>query len=640
MKTLLRNFLQNHYLSRWLVLLIDLSIIAATFIFTWQIYFILRGIPYDYLKVLIQIAFGLPICLLAAYLYKPYCGVLRHTAMHDLEAVVKAQLMISLGLFLLTGIGTPFLPALRIHWAVITTHFFFAVICLNAFRFVVRYFYIYIHEVNEDKDKKKVMIYGAGELGIITNDSIRSDRCLHVLPVGFIDDNPSMHGKVLGGTMVYSPEDAFGKVIRKHRVDEIIFAISPGKIDRERKAAIVDKCLQHNIRVKEIPAPWQWINGSFNLNQLHTVNIEDLLGRDAIRLEVQEVREGILNRRVMVTGAAGSIGSEIVRQLARLHPATLILVDIAESPVYDLYHELRHEGISVPLHQVVADVSDAVRMRRVFERYRPELIFHASAYKHVPMMEDQPYEAVKTNVRGTKVMADLAMETGTERFVMVSTDKAVNPTNVMGASKRICEIYIQSLSRIPDVKTQFITTRFGNVLGSNGSVIPLFKKQIARGGPVTITHREITRFFMTIPEASQLVLEAGFMGKGGEIFVFDMGQSVKIRDLAEKMVSLAGYKPYDEIPIIETGLRPGEKLYEEVLADKEHTVKTYNDKILIAQIREKDYVKVRCAINKLVKDLPRMQDFEIVQAMKQIVPGFISNNSVFQQLDQVEVPKS
>ena len=232
------------------------------------------------------------------------------------------------------------------------------------------------------------------------------------------------------------------------------------------------------------------------------------------------------------------------------------------------------------------------------------------------------------------------METGTERFVMVSTDKAVNPTNVMGASKRICEIYIQSLSRIPDVKTQFITTRFGNVLGSNGSVIPLFKKQIARGGPVTITHREITRFFMTIPEASQLVLEAGFMGKGGEIFVFDMGQSVKIRDLAEKMVSLAGYKPYDEIPIIETGLRPGEKLYEEVLADKEHTVKTYNDKILIAQIREKDYVKVRCAINKLVKDLPRMQDFEIVQAMKQIVPGFISNNSVFQQLDQVEVPKS
>jgi FlaA1/EpsC-like NDP-sugar epimerase len=613
---------------------------AATFIFTWQIYFILRGIPFDYLKVLTQMVFGLPICLAAAYWFKPHCGVLRHTAMHDLEAVVKTQLLISAGLFILTSLSAPFLPVLRIHWAVIITHFFIAVLCMSSFRFIVRYFYIYIHDVQADKLKKKVMIYGAGELGIIANDSIRSDRCLQLHPVGFIDDNPSMQGKVLGGTPVYSAEVAFGKVIGKHKIDEIILAISPGKIDRERKTEIVDLCLQHNIRVKEIPAPWQWINGSFNLNQLHTINIEDLLGRDAIRLEVQEVREGILNRRVMVTGAAGSIGSEIVRQLARLYPAALILVDIAESPVYDLYHELRHDGIRLPVHQVVADVSDAVRMRRVFERYRPELIFHASAYKHVPMMEDQPYEAVKTNVRGTKVMADLATETGTERFVMVSTDKAVNPANVMGASKRICEIYIQSLSRIPGVKTQFITTRFGNVLGSNGSVVPLFKKQIARGGPVTITHRDITRFFMTIPEASQLVLEAGFMGKGGEIFVFEMGHAVRISQLAEKMVSLAGYKPYDDIQIVETGLRPGEKLYEEVLADKEHTIKTYNDKILIARIREKDYVKARCAINRLVKELPQLQDSEIVLMMKQIVPEYLSNNSVFQKLDQVEVPKS
>ena len=637
MKSLLRKFLQNHYLSRWMVLLIDLAIIAVTFIFTWQIYFVLRGIPFDYLKVLLQMAFGLPLCLISAYSFKPHYGVLRHTAMHDLEAVVKAQLLITAGMFILSGIGTPFTPALHIHWAVIITHFVFALLSLISFRFIVRYFYIYIQEVQKDKDKKKVMIYGAGELGIITNDSIRSDRRLLILPVGFIDDNPSMHGKFLGGTMVYGPEEAFDKIIGKHKVEEIILAISPAKMDRARKAAVVDMCLQYNIRITEVPAPWQWINGSFNLNQLHAINIEDLLGRDAIRLEVQEVSEGIFNRRVMVTGAAGSIGSEIVRQLARLHPAELILVDIAESAVYDLYNDLRADGINLPIHQVIADVSDQGRMQKVFGRYRPELIYHASAYKHVPMMEEQPYEAVKTNVRGTKVVADLAMETGAERFVMVSTDKAVNPTNVMGASKRICEIYIQSLSRIPDIKTHFITTRFGNVLGSNGSVIPLFKKQIARGGPVTITHREITRFFMTIPEASQLVLEAGFMGKGGEIFVFDMGRSVKIWELAEKMISLAGYKPHEDIRIIETGLRPGEKLYEEVLDDKEHTLKTHNNKILIAKIREKDYEKVRCAINRLVNELPTLQDFEIVQMMKQIVPGFVSNNSVFQQLDQIEV---
>jgi FlaA1/EpsC-like NDP-sugar epimerase len=622
-----------------MVLLLDLLIITVTFIFTWQIYYLFKDQPFEYQRVFSLLLLGIPAALLAAQLFKPHHGILRHTAMHDVEAVLKTQALNSASFFIASLTLSHFTPILRVHWAVVLTHFVFATLSLLAFRFFVRYFYIYIHEVDNCRNKKKVMIFGAGELGIITNDSINSDRRLSMLAVGFIDDNPMMRGKILGGTRVYSQEDAFLKIIPKMQVEEIILAISPSKISRQRKAELVDECLKRNIRITEIPAPWQWINGSFNLNQLNTIKIEDLLGRDAIRLENQEVKEGIFNRRIMVTGAAGSIGSEIVRQLGRLRPAELILVDIAESAVYDLYNDLRAEGINVPVNQVIADVSDAVRMRRVFERYRPELIYHASAYKHVPMMEEQPYEAVKTNIRGTRVVADLAVEFGAGRFVMVSTDKAVNPTNVMGASKRICEIYTQSLSQRPGVKTQFITTRFGNVLGSNGSVIPLFRKQIARGGPLTITHRDITRFFMTIPEASQLVLEAGFMGKGGEIFVFDMGKSVKIYDLAVKMISLAGFRPHEDIAIIETGLRPGEKLYEEVLSEAEPTVTTHNEKILIARIREKDYDQARRAVVRLTEEFTGLTDLQIVQRMKEIVPVFISNNSVYEKLDRSKEEK-
>lgn len=633
MKRYLRKLLTNRYLSRWMVLILDLSIITVTFIFTWQIYFLFKDVPFEYQRVFSLLMIGVPVSLLSAQLFKPHHGILRHTAIHDVGAVLKTQTINSAGLFLASLTIGHFAPILRVHWAAILTHFVFATLALLAFRFFVRYFYIYIHEVEKSRDKKKVMIFGAGELGRITNDSVQSDRRLSIQSVGFIDDNPMMRGKIMGGCRVYSQEDAFSKIIPKMQVEEIILAISPSKISRQRKAELVDECLQRNIRITEVPAPWQWINGSFSVNQLHTIRIEDLLGRDAIRLEVQEVKEGIFNRRVMVTGAAGSIGSEIVRQLGRLQPAELILVDIAESAVYDLFNDLRAEGINLPVHQVIADVSDAVRMRRVFERYRPQLIYHASAYKHVPMMEEQPYEAVKTNIRGTRNVADLAVEFGAERFVMVSTDKAVNPTNVMGASKRICEIYTQSLSQCPEVKTQFITTRFGNVLGSNGSVIPLFRKQIARGGPLTITHRDITRFFMTIPEASQLVLEAGFMGKGGEIFVFDMGKSVKIYDLAVKMISLAGFRPHEDIPIIETGLRPGEKLYEEVLSEAEPTITTHNEKILIARIRERDYETARNLIISLTEDFTRLTDYQIVKRMKEIVPVFISNNSVYEELD-------
>jgi FlaA1/EpsC-like NDP-sugar epimerase len=401
------------------------------------------------------------------------------------------------------------------------------------------------------------------------------------------------------------------------------------------KRKISDIFLDRGVVVKALPPVDKWVEGEFAMNQIHNVKIEDLLGREVIQMNNKRIGEEISGKVILVTGAAGSIGSEIVRQLIAYFPAKLVLVDQAESALYDLEYELAGKvPANVQLIVNVADVSDTRRVSKIFKSHQPNIVFHAAAYKHVPLMENNPYEAIKTNVIGTRILSELASEVGVEKFVMVSTDKAVNPTNVMGATKRLAEMYTQSMNQIEGVKTKFIATRFGNVLGSNGSVIPLFKKQIERGGPVTVTHPEITRYFMTIPEACELVLEAATMGQGGEVFVFDMGESVKIIDLAKKMITLSGLRVDKDIEIRYTGLRPGEKLYEELLNNDENTLPTHHPKILIAEVNTPSYAYMEVATNDLNQLLSSGNNNSIVAKIKEIIPEYKSNNSVFETLDK------
>jgi FlaA1/EpsC-like NDP-sugar epimerase len=451
--------------------------------------------------------------------------------------------------------------------------------------------------------------------------------------LGFIDDNESKIGKTIEGIKVYSLPEVLDKFVGSNDGMEVIMAINNMSAKSKRK--ISDIFLDRGVVVKALPPVDKWVEGEFAMNQIHNVKIEDLLGREVIQMNNKRIGEEISGKVILVTGAAGSIGSEIVRQLIAYFPAKLVLVDQAESALYDLEYELAGKvPTNVQLIVNVADVSDTRRVSKIFKNHRPDIIFHAAAYKHVPLMENNPYEAIKTNVIGTRILSELAAEVGVEKFVMVSTDKAVNPTNVMGATKRLAEMYTQSMNQLEGVKTKFIATRFGNVLGSNGSVIPLFKKQIERGGPVTVTHPEITRYFMTIPEACELVLEAATMGQGGEVFVFDMGESVKIIDLAKKMITLSGLRVDKDIEIRYTGLRPGEKLYEELLNNDENTLPTHHPKILIAEVNTPSYAYMEVATNDLNHLLSSGTNNSIVAKIKEIIPEYKSNNSVFETLDK------
>jgi FlaA1/EpsC-like NDP-sugar epimerase len=441
-------------------------------------------------------------------------------------------------------------------------------------------------------------------------------------------------------------------MIVDHQLDEIIFASYT--IPVERRNEIVDVCLENDVRVLNIPSPDAWINGELKTAQIQNINIEDLLNRKAIQIDIDGIGKQLKGQRILITGAAGSIGSEIVRQLMKFEVALIILNDQSETALHDLYLELTETYTAQNFHSFIGDVRDEGRMENLFSTYKPHYVYHAAAYKHVPMMEDNPCEAIKTNVFGTKTIADKAVKHGVKKFVMISTDKAVNPTNIMGASKRIAEIYVQSLNNslhasdqifknglsfINELQvkpiTKFITTRFGNVLGSNGSVIPRFKQQIEKGGPITVTHPEITRYFMTIPEACRLVLEAGCMGKGGEIFIFDMGQSVKIVDLAKKMIRLAGLVPNKDVNIEFSGLRPGEKLYEELLNDHENTMPTHHEKIMIGKVREYDFPDVHKSISALITVAKANEERQVVINMKRLVPEFKSQNSKFEEFDAV-----
>jgi FlaA1/EpsC-like NDP-sugar epimerase len=513
---------------------------------------------------------------------------------------------------------------------------------------MIKYFFMYIK--NLTLDKRKVIIYGAGEAGLATKRTFDHDNKINKTIVAFVDDDERKVGKTIDGVKIL-PGVRLENLITEHEVDEIIFASYT--IPIERKNQIVDVCLENDVVVLNIPPSEMWsAKGKLHTGQIQNINIEDLLNRKQIKIDIDGIQRQLVKKRILITGAAGSIGSEIVRQLMKFDIGLVILCDQSETALHHLYLEMEETHTNTNFHAFVGDVRDETRMGHLFETFKPHYVYHAAAYKHVPLMEDNPAEAVKTNVFGTKTIADLSVKHGVQKFVMISTDKAVNPTNVMGASKRIAEIYVQSLnnslsthdfifsnglSYINDLNvkpiTKFITTRFGNVLGSNGSVIPRFKEQIEKGGPVTVTHPEITRYFMTIPEACRLVLEAGCMGKGGEIFIFDMGKSVKIVELAKKMIRLAGLVPNQDIKIQFSGLRPGEKLFEELLNDHENTMPTHHEKIMIGKVREYVFSEIEAQIYELIHHAKQNDDRQVVIGMKTLVTEYKSKNSIFEGLD-------
>lgn len=566
-------------------------------------------------------------------LFHTYSGIIRYSSFVDLQRVGFAMLT-GLGLTAVAkyGFGSDaWLKEIRMRDIGLAA--LLATALLWAVRVAVKYLY---DSVFQRIKGEKVFIYGVKQGGVGLAKSIRNRENSSYVLSGFISDARDMHGRLLMGVKVYPNDGQLARTMIEKGVRTLL--VSPLKNEAIRNnAAMVESLIKAGIRLLLIPQEQEWDGkGSVDHTQLKEIEIEDLLPREKIEVDLDAVREQLSDKSILITGAAGSIGSEIVRQVAQFDPKKLILIDQAETPLHDVRLMMQRQWQGVEAKTIVSNICVKDRMEEIFRIHKPDYVFHAAAYKHVPMMEDNPGESVRNNIDGTRVIADLAVRYGVKKFVMVSTDKAVNPTNVMGCSKRICEIYVQSLDKaIKDGRvegvTQFVTTRFGNVLGSNGSVIPLFKEQIKRGGPLTVTHKDIVRYFMLIPEACKLVLEAGTRGKGGEIFVFDMGKPVKIVDLAERMIRLSGVK---DIKIEFTGLRDGEKLYEEVLNEAETTKPTFHPKIKIAQVREYDYESVSRDIDALVRASIGEEDMQIVKKMKAIVPEFKSKHSVYEALDK------
>ncbi len=623
------EYFWKYNLPRWLILVLDLLVCAFSLTLAFFLRFNFASIPDADLKNFpAGYAILLSVRLLSFLVARTYKGVVRYTGSKDVARIFMAVGIGSACIFIINIIsryaitGSYIIP----HSVVIIDALITMFIMISS-RLAIKA--IYFENRNPEKQKTHVIIYGAGEAGIITKRTLDRDAAVRYKVVGFIDDDEKKKGRSLEGVFIFTP-DKLQELAEANQVEALIISVQ--HLSTNRKSDIIDKCLQLGIRVLNVPPVAKWINGELSFNQIRSINIEELLERESIRLNNELISEQINGKVILITGAAGSIGSELARQCLKFSPKLLVLLDQAESPLHDMELEFQEKHSGAACEVVIGDVRNKERMANVFNTFRPSLVFHAAAYKHVPMMENNPSESVLTNVLGTKTVADLSADFKVEKFVMISTDKAVNPTNVMGASKRIAEIYIQSLGR--QTRTKFVTTRFGNVLGSNGSVIPRFKKQIEEGGPVTITHPEITRFFMTIPEACQLVLEAGCMGQGGEIFVFDMGQSVKIIDLARKMIRLSGLQENRDIKIVFTGLRPGEKLYEELLADSENTLPTHHKQILIGKVREYEFAEVSAFIQELIGLFDTQDNARIVSKMKELVPEFISNNSVFERLDK------
>ena len=623
---------RNNTLPRYWILAVDMAIVIIAYVIAILVMYFndiaKLSLSIDWTRIWI-----FPLFYLITFLItRTYDGMLRYSGFNDIRkiftscSITFAVIMISKMFFLKYNrpIAVNYYPP----FTIIVYHYLITMVLMIIMRFTIRRLYNEVYKTANAK--QNTIIYGAGDGGTMLMRTINQDPNSRFIIKAFVDDDPKRAKSQINTIKVYSPEIAMTpSFVEKNNIEVMIVAIP--SLSEERNKEIIELGLALNLIVKSIPSFDKWVDGKLATSQIKDIKIEDLLGRKPIILGKSNVIREINNKVVLVTGAAGSIGSEICRQVMHYNPSKLIMLDQAESPMYDFQFEMNNtpdfKEQRDKMAFVITNVKDPVRMREVFEMYHPQVVFHAAAYKHVPFMEENAYEAVFVNVFGTKLVADLAVEYGVEKFVMISTDKAVNPTNVMGATKRIAEIYTQSRQG----KTKFITTRFGNVLGSNGSVVPLFRKQIEKGGPITVTDRRITRFFMTIPEACSLVLEAGSIGDGGDIFVFDMGEKVKIWDLAEKMRKLA-HRP--DIEIIETGLRPGEKLYEEVLANEENTIKTDNEKIMHAVVRKYEATEVDEMIDKLHNELETCDSMKIVAQMKVIVPEFKSNNSIFSQLDK------
>ncbi len=612
---------------RSFILLIDIVIVSIAVMISYllRFNFNIPIIEVSLIPYAMAIILGVRVSIFL--ITKSFSGIIRYTETQD---ITRIFIISSVGTLAIVGLDI-LIKALYdvyiIPRAVIIIEFIASSAGMIAFRLLVKSTY---WELKTPSSKSKnVVIFGAGEAALITNKALKQNTAERFNIIAFIDDSKNKVGKKIENIPIRHSDD-LSKLLKEKDVDQLIISVQ--NINTSRKKEIAEICLAENVKVQNVPPVKKWINGELSINQIRDINILELLERDEIQLDTLKIKAQLTGKVILVTGAAGSIGSEIARQIIEYQPSKLILLDIAETPIYHLELEFTKHAFTKNIEFVIADIRNQERMENVFNTYKPTIIFHAAAYKHVPLMENNPSEAILANIHGTKTLADLACKNKIDKFIMVSTDKAVNPTNVMGASKRIAEIYVQTLNK--NGNTKFITTRFGNVLGSNGSVIPLFTKQIQNGGPITITHPDITRFFMTIPEACQLVLEAGAKGNGGEIFVFDMGKSIKILDLAKKMIQLSGLKLGTDIQISFTGLRPGEKLYEEVLATEENTLTTDHPKIMIAKVREYDSDTVHKQINNLIQLFSSQDNYDIVRQMKKIVPEFLSKNSMYEKLDK------
>lgn len=622
------------YLPRWLVLCIDLSIVFVSIMLTYSVVSQLTSNFYPLFTAYQRTTIILVVHGVFFILFKTYAGLIRHSSTVD-----------ALKLFLATGFTFGFLicgnyifyiiKGEKIYLTVgLLLNSFISFTLLYMFRIVVKRMYEYFKSAMSDTKTMRAYILGLNENSIAVVSALDMESPKRFEVVGFLSKKTANKRlRVLDKPVVYY-SDRFISKLKTANATALIF--TEDYFGFEEKYEIVKDCLNNNIKVFTIPQLSDWVEGDAVSKEIKSFQIEDLLNRNPIELSDEVKQKQISGKTVLVTGGAGSIGSEIVRQLASYEPERLIVLDQAETPLHNLSLELSVNFSDVPFEYYLCDVRNKERLEMLFDSYAIDYVYHAAAYKHVPIVEDNPHEAILTNILGTKNVADLSIRFGVTHFVMISTDKAVNPTNVMGASKRAAELYVQSLffDQHSSFKTKFITTRFGNVLGSNGSVVPLFKKQIEKGGPITITHPEIIRYFMTIPEACQLVLEAGVMGDGGEIFVFDMGKPVKIKDLADRMIQLAGYIPEQDIQIIYTGLRPGEKLYEELLSDGSTVKPTHHKKILISKDVEQDFKYVEAAINTIITSADAGSSDEVVLELKKLVINFKSNNSVFEKLDK------
>ncbi|MBS4013479.1 MAG: polysaccharide biosynthesis protein [Bacteroidetes bacterium] len=615
-------------LPRWVVFFIDIFICAFSLTLAYNLRFNFSIPPHILSNFHYSLFFVVIVRAAVFYIAKVYSGIIRYTNTSD---VVLIFISISAGsiIFSFSNLMSLFFITGKhiIPFSIVIIDYITCIFCLVSYRLLIKV--MYMDFAYSGKSIINVAIYGAGEAGIIAKRAMDSDPVVQYNIIAFIDDNPAKIGKKLEGIIIVDGRE-LKKLFEKNKVSNLVLAIQ--NFPQHKKKSIIECALNHDVKVLNVPPVERWIKGELSFKQIKDVKIEDLLQREEIHLEKENILKQLADKTVFVTGAAGSIGSELAFQIATFPVKKLVLIDQGETQVFHLEAEFITKYPNVDVNFVIGDIRDENRIKYLFEEYKPEIVFHAAAYKHVPIMETNAYEAIWANVAGTKILADNSLRFNVSKFVMISTDKAVNPTNVMGASKRIAEMYIQGLNQ--HCKTRFITTRFGNVLGSNGSVIPLFKKQIENGGPVTITHPEVTRYFMTIPEACQLVLEAGAMGKGGEIFIFDMGESVKILDLAKNIIKLSGLEPGKDIEIIYTGLRAGEKLYEELLNNAENTIPTHHPRIMIANTEVHPISEVEQSVNELLNLSKKCDDFNIVRKMKEIIPNFISNNSIYEELDK------